>query len=123
MHGHQQCRCGDKNQLQGPESDVRDGEKVIIANISAPRLKRVADKVILFISPDSLRSHNQDHDTEDEEDCEPYLPDTGGVFIYTSQNSMQSSPIHCLVSILCPKTRQINKTKINKDRKQISASM
>uniref|UniRef100_A0A8C9MPH9 Uncharacterized protein n=1 Tax=Serinus canaria TaxID=9135 RepID=A0A8C9MPH9_SERCA len=96
MHGHQQRRCGDKDQLQGPESDVRDGEKMVIANISAARLKRVADKIILFISPDSLCSHNQDHDTEDEEDCEPYLPNTGGVLIYTSQNGMQSSPIHGL---------------------------
>uniref|UniRef100_A0A8C3JAY2 Uncharacterized protein n=1 Tax=Calidris pygmaea TaxID=425635 RepID=A0A8C3JAY2_9CHAR len=93
VHGHQQSRCGNKDQLQGPESDVRDGEKVIIANILAPRLKCVAHKVILFISPDSLCSHNQDHDTEDEQDCEPYLPDTGGV--------------------------KINKTEINQDRKQI----
>uniref|UniRef100_A0A8C0VUA0 Uncharacterized protein n=1 Tax=Cyanistes caeruleus TaxID=156563 RepID=A0A8C0VUA0_CYACU len=102
MHGHQQCRCGDKDQLQGPESDVRDGEKVIIANISAARLKCIADKILLFISPDSLCSHDQDHDTEDEEDCEPYLPNTGGVLIYTSQNSLQSSPVHLLFCVLLP---------------------
>uniref|UniRef100_A0A8C5T2M4 Uncharacterized protein n=1 Tax=Malurus cyaneus samueli TaxID=2593467 RepID=A0A8C5T2M4_9PASS len=99
MHGHQQRRCGDKDQLQGPESDVRDGEKVIITNIFAARLKGVADKVILFISPNFLCSHNQDHDTEDEEDCEPYLPDTGGVLIYTSQNSLQSFPVHLLFCV------------------------
>uniref|UniRef100_A0A8C9MQN4 Uncharacterized protein n=1 Tax=Serinus canaria TaxID=9135 RepID=A0A8C9MQN4_SERCA len=102
MHGHQQRRCGDKDQLQGPESDVRDGEKMVIANISAARLKRVADKILLFISPDSLCSHNQDHDTEDEEDCEPYLPNTGGVLIYTSQNTLQSSPVHLLFCVLLP---------------------
>uniref|UniRef100_A0A8V0XZY3 Uncharacterized protein n=1 Tax=Gallus gallus TaxID=9031 RepID=A0A8V0XZY3_CHICK len=102
VHGHQQCRGRNEDQLQGPESDVRDGEKVIIANISTPRLKRIADKILLFISPDSLRSHNQDHDTEDEQDCEPYLPNAGGVFIYTSQNSLQSSPIHLLFCVLLP---------------------
>uniref|UniRef100_A0A672UN80 Uncharacterized protein n=1 Tax=Strigops habroptila TaxID=2489341 RepID=A0A672UN80_STRHB len=91
MHGHQQCRCGNKDQLQGPESDVRDGEKVIIANISAARLKCVADKILLFISPDSLCSHNQDHDTEDEQDCEPDLPNAGG-----------GSPVHLLFCVLLP---------------------
>uniref|UniRef100_A0A8B9SD99 Uncharacterized protein n=1 Tax=Apteryx owenii TaxID=8824 RepID=A0A8B9SD99_APTOW len=88
MHGHQQCRCRNKDQLQGPESDMRDGEKMVIANISAPRLKCVADKILLFISPDSLCRYDQNHDTEDEQDCEPYLSDAGGI-----------SPVHLLFSM------------------------
>uniref|UniRef100_A0A493TTD5 Uncharacterized protein n=1 Tax=Anas platyrhynchos platyrhynchos TaxID=8840 RepID=A0A493TTD5_ANAPP len=102
VHGHQQRRRGDKDQLQGPESDVRDREKVVIANISTPRLKGIADKILLFISPDSLCSHDQDHDAEDEQDREPYLPDASGVFVYTSQDGLQRSPIHLLFCVLLP---------------------
>uniref|UniRef100_A0A8C2SNI7 Uncharacterized protein n=1 Tax=Coturnix japonica TaxID=93934 RepID=A0A8C2SNI7_COTJA len=86
VHGHEQGWRSDQDELQGPQADVGDGEEVVIANIFATRLQSVADKVILLISPDSLCSHNQDHDTEDEQDCEPYLPNAGGV-----------SPVHCLV--------------------------
>lgn len=86
MHGHQQCRSGDKDELKGPQSDVRNGEKVIIANIFASGLQSVADKIILLITPDLLCSNNQDHYAENEEDGQPYLANTGGMFVHATQN-------------------------------------
>lgn len=88
VHGHQESWCGHEDQLKGPESDVRDGEIVIIAHIFAPRLESVADKIGLLISPHFLCGYYQDHNAKNEEDCEPDLPNTGGVFIDTPQNSL-----------------------------------
>ena len=96
MHGHQESWCGHEDQLKGPEPDVRDGEVVVIAHVFAPRLQSVADKVSLLISPHFLGSYYQDHDAKNEEDGEPDFSNTGGVFIDTPQNSLQSAPIHPL---------------------------
>lgn len=99
MHGHQESWRGHEDQLQGPEPDVRDGEVVIIAHVFAPGLQSVADKVSLLVSPHFLCSYNQDHDAKNEEDCEPDFSNTGGVFIDTPQNSLQSAPIHRLWAV------------------------
>uniref|UniRef100_A0A8C3I7G6 Uncharacterized protein n=1 Tax=Chrysemys picta bellii TaxID=8478 RepID=A0A8C3I7G6_CHRPI len=85
MHGHQKCRSRDKDELKGPQSNVRDGEEVVIANIFASRLQSVADKIILFVSPDFLRSHHKDHNTENEHDSEPDLSDTVHYVVTPSQ--------------------------------------
>uniref|UniRef100_A0A7N4NX98 Uncharacterized protein n=1 Tax=Sarcophilus harrisii TaxID=9305 RepID=A0A7N4NX98_SARHA len=76
------------DQLQSPKSDVRDGEKVIIAHIFTPWLESVADKISLLISPHFFSSHDQDHNAENEEYSEPDFANAGGVFIDTPQNSL-----------------------------------
>uniref|UniRef100_A0A8C3IAJ0 Uncharacterized protein n=1 Tax=Chrysemys picta bellii TaxID=8478 RepID=A0A8C3IAJ0_CHRPI len=74
--------CNVHDELKGPQSNVRDGEEVVVANIFASRLQSVADKIILFVSPDSLCSHHEDHNTENEQDSEPDLPNTVHLLFY-----------------------------------------
>uniref|UniRef100_A0A8C9J531 Uncharacterized protein n=1 Tax=Panthera tigris altaica TaxID=74533 RepID=A0A8C9J531_PANTA len=103
MHGHQESRRGHKDQLESPESDVRDGEIVIVAHIFAPRLQSVADEIGLLISPHFLRGYDKDHNAENEEDGEPDFPDTGGVFVDAPQNGLQRAPIHLLRAVCAGK--------------------
>lgn len=94
MHGHQQGWRGHKDQLQAPQADVRDGEEVVIADIFAPRLLRVAREVWLLVPPDALCCQNQYGDAEDEKNRQPDLPKTGGVFVDTAQLSVERPPAH-----------------------------
>lgn len=88
MHRYQQGRGGDKDELQGPQPDVGHRKKVVVAHIFASWLQSVADKIFLFVTPHFLSSHYKDHDTENEDDGDPYLPDAGGVFVYTPDESV-----------------------------------
>lgn len=85
MHGYQQGRGGDKDELQAPQADVWHGKEVIIADIFTAGLLSVACEVWLFVPPDALSGQNQYGDAEDEKDGEPDLPETGGVFVYAAQ--------------------------------------
>uniref|UniRef100_A0A3Q2D7X2 Uncharacterized protein n=1 Tax=Cyprinodon variegatus TaxID=28743 RepID=A0A3Q2D7X2_CYPVA len=69
MHGYEQSWCGHK-----------DEEEVVVADILATGLLRVARK---------------NSDAEDEEDGEPDLPEAGGVFVDAAQLGIEGPPTHC----------------------------
>lgn len=71
MKRHKKGRAGDKDQLEGPESGVGDGEVVVVANIVTTGLPGVAIKVLLLVTPDLLTGHQEDQESEDENDSEP----------------------------------------------------
>lgn len=72
-------RSGHKDDLQGPEADVGNGERLIIAHIGTSRLFGIAHHFTLLVPPHFLRPSSDDHDPEDEEHGHPYLPDDSGV--------------------------------------------
>uniref|UniRef100_A0A8C9GXE5 Uncharacterized protein n=1 Tax=Piliocolobus tephrosceles TaxID=591936 RepID=A0A8C9GXE5_9PRIM len=94
VHGHQQCWGGDEDQLEGPQTDVGHREKVVVAHVFASRLQCVADKVLLLVAPHFVSGHHEDHDSKDEDDRDPHLPDAGGVFVDTPNQSVQGPPVH-----------------------------
>uniref|UniRef100_A0A670Y7U2 Uncharacterized protein n=1 Tax=Pseudonaja textilis TaxID=8673 RepID=A0A670Y7U2_PSETE len=83
MHNNQQGRTGDKDELQGPESDVRDWKVKVITDIGTTWLLSVAVKVLIVISPDFL-CYNR----------EPNTPKRCGVFVHSPQEVFQTRPIH-----------------------------
>lgn len=91
---HHQRRTGDKDELQGPQADVGDGEDVVVAHVVAPRLGRVADKVLALITPHSLGSHHKHHHPEDEDHGEPNAAEHSGVLIDSTKECLQCRPVH-----------------------------
>uniref|UniRef100_A0A3B5QBW3 Uncharacterized protein n=1 Tax=Xiphophorus maculatus TaxID=8083 RepID=A0A3B5QBW3_XIPMA len=84
VHGDEQGRRGDEDELQAPHADVRHGEEVVVAHVLATGLLRVA---------------REDGDAEDEEDGEPDLPEAGGVFVDAAQLGVECPPTHCGVVV------------------------
>lgn len=71
MKRDEKRRAGDKDQLESPESSVRDGVVVVVAHVVATGLPGVAVKVLLLVTPHLLASHQEDQKPEDENDGEP----------------------------------------------------
>uniref|UniRef100_A0A8C3G5T5 Uncharacterized protein n=1 Tax=Cyclopterus lumpus TaxID=8103 RepID=A0A8C3G5T5_CYCLU len=94
MHGNQQGRGGDQDELQRPQADVRDGEELVVTDAVAAGLLGVADEAGLLISPDAFRSDHQDQDTEDEDDGEPNASDAGRVPVYATDHGIKGAPVH-----------------------------
>lgn len=67
--------CGDKDNLEDPEANVRDGESPVVADVFATRLLSVAGEIRLLVTPDTLGTRTQNHDPEQEQDRHPDLPD------------------------------------------------
>lgn len=94
MHHHQERGAGDEDELQGPQPDVRDGEEVVIADIVAPRLSRVAFEVFLFITPYLLGCHHKHHDPEEENNRQPNSAESCGVLVHPTEEALEECPVH-----------------------------
>uniref|UniRef100_A0A8C8AQ95 Uncharacterized protein n=1 Tax=Otus sunia TaxID=257818 RepID=A0A8C8AQ95_9STRI len=92
---HSEGWRGDKDELQGPQTDVGDGEEVVIADAVAAGLLRVAGEGGFLVPPDALSCHHQHHYPEDEDDGEPDAPDGGGVAVHPAQHCVEAGPVHC----------------------------
>uniref|UniRef100_A0A7M4DUY4 Uncharacterized protein n=1 Tax=Crocodylus porosus TaxID=8502 RepID=A0A7M4DUY4_CROPO len=88
MHDDQQRGA---DELQGPEADVRDGEEMVVADISAARLESAALKVPLIISPHLLRRYHIDQEAEDKDHREPDAPQGCGVLVHPTQEVLAGS--------------------------------
>uniref|UniRef100_A0A803TU74 Uncharacterized protein n=1 Tax=Anolis carolinensis TaxID=28377 RepID=A0A803TU74_ANOCA len=80
--------------LQGPEADVGDGEVVVIADVLATGLLRVAGEGGLLVTPDALGRHHQHHDAEDEDHGKPDAPDGRGMAVHSDHDSVEALPLH-----------------------------
>ncbi len=94
VHYHHKRWTGDEDELQGPQSDVGNGEEVVIADVCAARLLGVAVKVFLLIVPNSLSRYNVNHHPEHKNDWEPDPTKCSGVFIHPTEQCLKSFPIH-----------------------------
>uniref|UniRef100_A0A672UE07 Uncharacterized protein n=1 Tax=Strigops habroptila TaxID=2489341 RepID=A0A672UE07_STRHB len=94
VHDDQEGRTSDKDELQGPEADVGDGEEVVIADIGAARLPCVAVKVLLLVSPHALGRHHIDQHAEDKDHGEPDAAEGCGVLVDPTEQRLQRLPIH-----------------------------
>uniref|UniRef100_A0A3B5QD25 Uncharacterized protein n=1 Tax=Xiphophorus maculatus TaxID=8083 RepID=A0A3B5QD25_XIPMA len=94
VHGHQQGRGGNQNELEGPQADVGDGEEVVIADTVAARLLGVASEAGLLVPPHGLSRNHQDQDAEDEQDREPDAADPSGVSVNAANDSIKRCPVH-----------------------------
>uniref|UniRef100_A0A8B9F3Q1 Uncharacterized protein n=1 Tax=Amazona collaria TaxID=241587 RepID=A0A8B9F3Q1_9PSIT len=94
VHDDQEGRTSDKDELQGPEADVGDGEEVVIADVGAARLPRVAVKVLLLVAPHALGRHHIDQHTENKDHGEPDAAEGCGVLVDPAEQRLQRLPIH-----------------------------
>lgn len=94
VHGDQQGRGGHQDELQRPQADVGNGEEVVIADAVAAWLLGVAGEARLLVPPHALGGDHQNQDAENKEDREPDATDTGGVSVYTADDSIKRCPVH-----------------------------
>lgn len=94
VHHHQERGAGDKDELKGPQADVGHGEEVVVADVVAAWLSRVALEVLLFIAPYLLGGHHKHHHPEEEDNGEPYTAKGGGVLIHPAEEALEECPVH-----------------------------
>ncbi|KAJ1058386.1 hypothetical protein K5549_021725, partial [Capra hircus] len=94
VHGHEESWGGHQDELQRPQTHVGNGEKVVVADTIAARLEGVADEGRLLITPHALGSHHQHHDSEDEDDREPYSANGSRMPIHATEQGVQTRPVH-----------------------------
>ncbi|KAJ0062640.1 hypothetical protein NL108_004254 [Boleophthalmus pectinirostris] len=94
MHDHHEGRAGDKDELQRPQADVRDGEEEVVANIGTARLLGITVKVLLLITPHSLCGHYIDHDPEHKHHRQPHSAERCGILIHPTEQGLEGLPVH-----------------------------
>uniref|UniRef100_A0A5F9CY96 Uncharacterized protein n=1 Tax=Oryctolagus cuniculus TaxID=9986 RepID=A0A5F9CY96_RABIT len=94
VHGHEESRGGNQDELQRPQAHVGNGEKVVVAHAVAARLEGVADEGRLLITPHTLGRHHQHHDSEDENDRQPHSANGGRMPVHAAEQSVQTRPVH-----------------------------
>lgn len=99
MQGHQHGGRGHHDELQSPETHLRDGEEVVEAGILTARLPGVAHKVFLLVLPYLLSRRHVHQDPEEEDYKEPNAPDRSRVFVCPTEEPFQKAPIHPPLSI------------------------
>ena len=109
MHGHQQRRGADHDELKRPQSDVRDRKELVVADAVAARLLGVADERGLLISPNALCSNHKHQDTEDEDDREPNAPNARRVPVYAADHGIKGPPVHLSLQVYKKTEGIINK--------------
>lgn len=100
VQGHQQGRRGHHDELQRPEPHLRDGEEVVEAGVFTAGLLGVTHEILLLILPHLLCRRHVHQDAKQEEDREPNAADDRGVFVDSTKDIFQKSPVHFAVSVL-----------------------
>lgn len=98
VHHHQERRASDEDELKRPQPDVGDGEEVVVADVVAARLSRVAFEVFLLVAPHLLGRHHEHHDPEEEDNGEPHSAKGGGVLVHPAEEALEECPVHDDVS-------------------------
>uniref|UniRef100_A0A674NFU1 Uncharacterized protein n=1 Tax=Takifugu rubripes TaxID=31033 RepID=A0A674NFU1_TAKRU len=111
---HYQGRAGDEDQLQSPETDVGDGEDVVVADVGTTRLEgkkhltgRVAHEILALVTPDPLCCHHKHQHTEHKHHGQPDSPKGRGVFVDSTEKALQPRPVH--PCCCCPGPREESK--------------
>lgn len=73
---------------------MRERRKRVVAHVLASGLLRVAHEFTLFIVVDGFAADGCQHDAEDDEHSQPYLPHEGGVIGDLIQQTSQEAPTH-----------------------------
>uniref|UniRef100_A0A3Q2HTY1 Uncharacterized protein n=1 Tax=Equus caballus TaxID=9796 RepID=A0A3Q2HTY1_HORSE len=94
VHGHKESWGGNQDELQRPQTHMGNGEKVVVADAVAAGLEGVADEGRLLITPHALCSHHQHHDSEDEDDREPYSANGSRMPVHATEQGVQTCPVH-----------------------------
>uniref|UniRef100_A0A3B4F633 Uncharacterized protein n=2 Tax=Haplochromini TaxID=319058 RepID=A0A3B4F633_9CICH len=110
VESHEKGWTSHKDQLESPESGVRDGEVVVIADILTTRLAGVAIKVLLFVAPDLFTSHQEDQEPEDEDNGKPDSTKPCGVLVSPTEETLQEDPVHGVVSDVGAQGNQLELT-------------
>uniref|UniRef100_A0A3P9MXW8 Uncharacterized protein n=1 Tax=Poecilia reticulata TaxID=8081 RepID=A0A3P9MXW8_POERE len=94
MHHHQERGAGDEDELQGPQPDMGHWEEVVVADVVASWLSRVAFEVLLLVSPHLLSRHHKHHDPEEEHNGQPHSTKGCGVLVHATEQALEECPVH-----------------------------
>uniref|UniRef100_A0A8C1GE53 Uncharacterized protein n=1 Tax=Cyprinus carpio TaxID=7962 RepID=A0A8C1GE53_CYPCA len=77
-------------ELQGPQTDVRDGERAVIADVAAAGLLGVAHKVFALVAPNALSRHHKHQNTKHKHHGQPDSTKHCRIFIDPVKKGLQS---------------------------------
>lgn len=100
MQSHQQGWGGYHDELQSPETRLRDGEEVVEACVLTTGLPGVAHKILLLVLPHLLGCRHIHQDPEEKDHREPDAPNHSRVLVHPSEDVFQKAPVHLRLSLL-----------------------